>query len=515
MTDSTNKIDQAAQTLAHLSTREQRAILDQLEAKRRDAGFARYWEPITPGQWHAVQALRPETKILIVRGGNRSGKTEIGGAIAAAYFLGKKYFEGERAWEWVKDLPIDDSRPRNIWVVGLDFNAIRDIIWREKLRQGRTHPAFIPNESDPTIKKINDADFQIFGSDGSVITGKSADSGRDKFQGASVDLVWIDEEPEVEIFDECYQRTVDCGGRLLVTLTPLKDISSGVRTPWVHDLVEASAAGQRDITTVSLSVLDNPIISAEEKQKLIEKWAGHPEERARLYGEFIQRAGLVYNTWNPKVHMVKPFPIPAHWRRVVGIDPAATGPTAVLWAAVHPQTNDLYFYREYKEANLTVREHSKNILVKNAGDQIDIWLIDPKWGTQRNNETHRTGMQLYRDEGIPARLAPLEEDFGREVARNYIDATVASTKRGPKAYFFADLHQFRHEVERYTWDFFQRGELKGLSKEKPRKGNDDLMNALQFICAFRPKGRAFTIAPNPSIMEGDEQRRYLANNSYS
>ena len=496
---------------------ESQAILDTLEEKRRKQGFARFWQPITQAQGAAIQALDAATKILIIRGGNRSGKTEIGGAITAAYFLGKRYFEGERAWEWVKDLPIDDSRPRNIWVVGLDFNAIRDIIWREKLRQGRTHPAFIPNESDPLIKKINDADFQIFGADGSVITGKSADSGRDKFQGASVDLVWIDEECEVEIFDECYQRTVDCAGRLVVTLTPLKDIGTGVRTPWVHDLVEAAVAGQRDIKTVSLSVLDNPLISADEKQKLIERWAGHPEERARLYGEFIQRAGLVYNTWNPKLHLIKPFPIPVHWRRVVAIDPAATGPTAALWAAVHPQTNDLYFYREYKDSDMTVREHAKNILVRNAGDQIDVWLIDPKWGTQRNNETHRTGMQLYRDANIPVRLAPANsvEEFGREVARNYIEATVVPQGRGPRAYFFSDLHMTRHEIERYTWDFFQRGELKGLSKEKPRKGNDDLMNALQFICAFRPRGKAFTVAPNPAVMDGEEQRKYLANNSYS
>ena len=164
------------------------AVLDAIEEKRKKSAFVRYWLPATEAQWQAVKLLNsPGVKVAIIRGGNRSGKSECGAAIASAFLLGKKYFEGEPAWEWVKDLPIP-IQPRNIWVVGLDFPVLKNVLWHEKLRFGKSHPAFIPDVDGLAIKKINDSDFQIFAADGSVLTGKSADSGREKFQGASVDL---------------------------------------------------------------------------------------------------------------------------------------------------------------------------------------------------------------------------------------------------------------------------------------------------------------------------------------
>lgn len=482
------KLEKALLELQELGpTEHAEAILDVLEAKRRKTHFARYWSPYEEGHQREIfKRFTGEKKVFGILGGNRSGKTEVGAFIAAAWLLGKDYFRGEPSWEWVSGLPIPEGRPRNIWVVGLDFPTVRDVIWREKLRLGKEHSAFVPGDST-WVKRTNDSDFQIFAADGSVLTCKSADSGRDKFQGASVDLVWIDEEPEVEIFDECYQRTVDCGGKILLTLTPLVDVASGVRTPWVFDLHEEWKRGKGDVDFVALSVLDNPYVPTVEKEKLKIKWAGHHEERARLYGEFIQRAGLVYNLWNPAKHLIRPISLPRSWRRVVCIDPAATGTTAALWSAVAPN-GDIYFYREYYESDQVVSEHARNIRVLNTGDQIDVWLIDPKWGTQKNAETHRTNMQLYRDAGIPVRLAVVGEDYGLNASREYIAATVTPNSPHPKAYFFNDLEKFRWEISHYVWDFFMRGEQKGLSKDKPRKRDDHLMNAMQYITAMRPRG---------------------------
>src|SRR5206468_7340907 len=112
---------------------------------------------------------------------------------------------------WVQKLPIPEGRPRNIWVVGLDFPTVRDVIWGEKLIKGKNHPPFLPRTFEEMGGKIREGDYQLIAPDGSTLTCKSADSGREKFQGASVDLVWIDEEPDVSIYDECWQRTADCG----------------------------------------------------------------------------------------------------------------------------------------------------------------------------------------------------------------------------------------------------------------------------------------------------------------
>lgn len=467
------------------STKEQLILVEFLEKKHRENHFVSYWQP-TPQQAKHFGEFTADTKIFGILGGNRSGKTEEGAFLAMVWFLGKEYFRGTELWQYVEKLPVPDP-PNNIWLVGLDFATLRDVIWREKLRNGRLHPGLLPKD-DSLVKRISDYEFQVFGHNGSVITGKSADSGREKFQGASVDLVWIDEEPEVEIFEECYQRTVDCAGKILLTLTPLTDIASGVRTPWVFDLWEEFKTGKKDVKFVQLSVLENPYVPEEEKIKLLEQWKGHPEERARLYGEFVHRSGLVYPMWKPALHMVKPTKLPTHWRRIVSIDPAATGTTAAVWSAIS-DTNDIWLYREYYERDRIVSEHAKSMLLRNSGDPIDIWLIDPKWGAQRNAADHRQNYQLYRESGIPVRLATVDEDYGLNAAREYLNATSEKTSRHPKVYVFDNLSNFRYEIEHYTWATFERGEQKGQSKEKPVKRNDHLMNAFQYLCAMRPKGK--------------------------
>ena len=422
-----------------------------------------------------------------------------GGAfLAVAWLLGKEYFRDEPSWRYVKDLPIPEHGV-NIWAVGLDFSVIQDVIWREKLRTGHRHPGLLPRTPCPLITRMSDSAFQVeVNVDGrrSTLTCKSADSGREKMQSASVDLVWIDEECEEEVYDELYQRTADCGGKILITLTPLTDIGSGAKTPWVYNLYKEFNLGRSDIVFISLSSLDNPFIPEIEKDRLKDKWAGHPEERARLYGAFIQRSGLVYPQWNPDVHFVKPFTIPGEWRRIVSIDPAATGITAAVWAAVKPN-GDLLIYRIYYESNQIVSEHAKNILVRNGGDKIDIWLIDPFWGVARNAENHKQGYMLYKDAGIPVRLAPRAEDFGRDILAEYLSASLDKSSRHPKIYFFNSLREFQNEIEGYVWDTVSKGPMKGLNRGKPLKRSDHAINATQYLVSLKPRPKyAAMAAPN-------------------
>lgn len=466
------------------------ALLDAIEKKNQKESYVRYWTPF-PYQKKVFEKFTEDIKIIVVAGGNRSGKTEVGAALTTAFAEGKDYFKGYPAWEWVKDLPIPDKGTKNLWIVGLDFKVLKDVIWREKLIAGGNHPGFLPKDS--SVLNIWERDFQIELSNDRVMTGKSADSGREKFQSASIPLVWIDEECEAEIFDECYQRTVDCGGRIIVTVTPLVDINSGIKTPWIFNLWEDMKNGRKDIAFVHLSVLDNPIVPEAEKQKLLDKWKGHPEERARLFGEFVRRSGLVYPQWNRKIHIKRTNPSP-DWYTICSIDPAASGPTGALWGRVDP-SNNIHLYREYKQANLPVSEHVKNIRLRNGGDKVDLWLIDPTWGNQRTAEAHKTGQQLYRDaegpgRGLPVRLAEVGEDFGLLASLEYVQGTASGPEgRLPRVWVDPSLTEFIEEIEHYTWDFFQRGPLKGTAKDKPRKHNDHLLNAFQYMCAMRPKGR--------------------------
>jgi len=476
----------ALEELNRLPEEERLAAIDLLIDKRRQRSYIRYFHPWREQQ-DAIKQFTNDIKVFGLLGGNRSGKTILGAFIAVAWALGKDYFRDEPAWEWIQNLPIPEGRPRNIWIVGLDFGVLRDVLWYEKLRHGKNHPPFLPD--DPTvITKVSDGDFQVFFSNGSLITGKSADSGREKFQGASIDLVWIDEEVEEDVYDECYMRTSDCAGKILLTLTPLTDINSGVRTPWVFDLYEDWKAGNKDLCFCQLSTINSPFVPAEEKQRLLDKYVGDPEGEARLYGKFVRRSGLVYPTWDPQKHVVRPFPIPKEWPRIVSIDPAATGVTAALWIAVDPE-NNYFLYREYYERDLIVSDHVKNILYRCGHEPIDWWIIDPKWASQRNAETHKDGLQLYKESGLPKlRPAIVGADFGQLESREYINATITPKSRHPRLYVWEGLPNFEFEITHYTYDTYAKGELKGLTKEKPRKRNDHLLNSMQYACAMKFKG---------------------------
>lgn len=499
----------ALEQLKRFDKEEQLAIIEALEDKRKKENYIKYWEAQPQQEDHFAQFSK-ETKIFGILGGNRSGKTEEGAFIALAWALGKKYFEGEPAYKYIKDLPIPEP-PNNVWIVGLDYGLLKNVIWNEKLRQGRSHPPLLPRDTD-TVKRVVDGEFQVYFANGSIITGKSADSGRDKFQGASIDLVWIDEECEADVFDECFQRTADCAGKLLLTLTPLVDVASGVKTPWVFNLYEDMQRGQKDIKFVKLNVLKNPYVPDEEKTRLLNKWQGNFEEAARLFGDFIQRSGLVYPLWKRATHVIEPRVLPRQWRRMVSIDPAATGTTAAIWAAIEPGSNNLYLYKEYYQSNKIVSDHAKDILLVSGGDPIDVWLIDPKWGTQRNNETHKTGQQLYRENGIPARLADVNyEDYGLNASREYIAAGLDESSRHPKVFIFSNLKNFIFEIEHYVWDFYARGDQKGLSKDKPLKRNDHLMNAFQYLAALKPRGQR-----TGAFIQDEKSRRSAAQlNSYT
>jgi len=57
---------------------------------------------------------------------------------------------------------------------------------------------------------------------------KSYQQGRGAFEGTEKHWIWLDEEPPVEIYDECKIRTATVGGMIAMTYTPLEGASDTV-----------------------------------------------------------------------------------------------------------------------------------------------------------------------------------------------------------------------------------------------------------------------------------------------
>lgn len=517
-------LEKALPELNRLPAEDALAVIDALENKRRLNHYAKYFasdnadDPRFQKFFDKIEEdfalFTQDKKIYGILGGNRSSKSQRSTFIAAAFLLGKEYFKDEPSWRYVRHLPIPD-RGVNIWVVGLDFNVVRDVLWHEKLRSGQRTPGLLPND-DTIIEKISDSDFRVtvnVNGRRSTLTCKSAEAGREKFQAASVDLILIDEECSKDVFDECYQRTVDCAGKIVISLTPLNDVGSGTSIPWVYDLHRDFLNGASDIQFVSLSVLDNPYIPEDEKKKLLKRWENDPEGQARLYGAFISRAGLVHPSFKKDVHLIPRQNLPRDWYTIVVIDPAPTGPTGAARVRVNPD-GDVYLDWVYKKSNHIVSDHARNIVTEISDCAVDYWLIDPRGGNQKNAETHRTCADLYRAEGLPVRFPKFDEEFGRTMLNEYLAANLTPLNRHPRFFAFDDLSAFTHEIERYIWDRFTKGNLKGLTKSAPIKGNEDILQCVHMAVGFlngKKPPRKFGV----SIPTERDRAEYARLNSYS
>lgn len=64
----------------------------------------------------------------------------------------------------------------------------------------------------------------------SLLTFKSYDQKRTSFQGTEQDVIWLDEEPPLDVYSECLVRLMTTNGILMLTFTPLLGMSDVVRS---------------------------------------------------------------------------------------------------------------------------------------------------------------------------------------------------------------------------------------------------------------------------------------------
>lgn len=166
---------------------------------------------------------------------NRVGKTEGCGGYETTLHLTGRYptwWPGYRL-----------ERPIDAWAAGKTSEATRDIIQRKLLGdvawRGRTKTVtgtgLIPGEDIGGITwKRGVADLvdtvrvrSQFGG-WSLLGLKSYEQGRGAFEGTEKDIIWLDEEPPLDVYVECGIRLMTRSGHLLLTFTPMEGMSEVV-----------------------------------------------------------------------------------------------------------------------------------------------------------------------------------------------------------------------------------------------------------------------------------------------
>lgn len=262
---------------------------------------------------------------------------------------------------------------------------------------------------------------------------------------------------------------------------------------WVYNKFTVKHKGDPDYLMVSASSYDNPHLPVGYQDDLIKSYPDFWVKRYVL-GDPTAFAGQIIQSWSPRYHVIQPFDPPAEWARTVVLDHGTNNPTAVIWAAVHPE-NFIVIYREHYEAGQTVDYHSKKIHELNGPDNVQFWYADPAI-FNRTLQDPKRGLysiaDLYAEEGM--HFAPADNDVKTGIQlliENFkIDDNLINPftqERGsPKIFITSNCANTIAEIPQYRWKKLRFRSMKMNMPEEPEKKDDHLVDCIRYLLMSRP-----------------------------
>ena len=410
-----------------------------------------------------------------VFGGNRSGKTECGAV--------------EAVW-WARGIHPYRPNRENVcgWVVSPTYEVQREVSQSKILSYLR--PEWIVDVTMQSGRKSSPEggviDYltikNVFGGV-SRIGFKSADQGREKFQGASLDFVWFDEEPPRDVYEECLMRVMDRKGEIWGTMTPLKG-----RT-FVYDEIYLNKRQNKEIWSITMEWADNPYLDPQEIELLTNAFDKESVE-SRRYGKFSDEGGLVYPEFDDSVHVVDPFPVPKDWYDNISIDPGLHNPLSAHFYAVDYDGN-VYVIAEHYESGRDIDYHAARI--KAIADELD-WhrdgkgrlrcIIDSAAG-QRTLSSLKSVADLFYEKDILCDTK-VDKDLWSGIAavKDWLK------ERPPKLVIFRNCVNMIREIKGYRWG----------NGDAPIKEDDHAMDELRYYLMSKPRPRP-PLKKEPTVQE--------------
>lgn len=334
---------------------------------------------------------------------NRVGKTESGGGYELVMHLTGEYpawWNGRRF-----DKPID------AWAAGDTGKTVRDIIQAKLLgKPGEFGTGLIPADAlmRTTSKQgVGEAVDSIYvkhvNGGTSQLVLKSYDQGRESFQGTEKEVVWLDEEPPMEVYTECLLRTMTNNGLLILTFTPLMGLSETVMQFLPNGEITERADGSKCVIMAGWD--DVPHLTEEAKKELL---ASIPpfQRDARSKGVPQLGAGAIYPVPETDI-VVNDFAIPDHWPRGYGMDVGWNRTAAGFWAWDR-QGDVIYRYSEHYRGQAEPSIHAAAI--KARGDWIE-GVSDPA-ARGRSQDDGKQLLQMYKDLGLKLEVADNSVEAG-------------------------------------------------------------------------------------------------------
>lgn len=414
-----------------------------------------------------------------VFGGNRSGKTECG-AVEVVYLACGIH-------------PYKKNKLTEGWVVSLSRQVQRDVAQKKILH-------YLPEHYIEKVVMLSGAqgslesgviDFIVVRSEVgglSKIGFRTCDQGREKFQGASLDYVWFDEEPPYDIYQECRMRVLDKCGEIFGTMTPLKGLT------WVYNQIYLNENNDKEVWYEQMEWADNPYLSKDEIENMTKNMS-QDEIESRRYGKFRASSGLVYPEFDENVNVIEPFDIPKEWQDTISIDPGLHNPLSAHFYCVDFDGN-VYVVAEHYEAEKDVAYHANKIkeIADNLGWKRDrsgklVALIDPA-ASQKTLSSEKTVVELFNDNGILVNTKVNKDMFsGIAVVKSYLK----NAEGRSRLFIFKNCVNLIREIKSYWWG----------DGDNPIKKDDHALDELRYYLMTKPKN---IFHPKKSEIQKDKER---------
>jgi phage terminase large subunit-like protein len=348
---------------------------------------------------HYAAGLKYRQRLFMAA--NRVGKTTTAGAELVYHLTGlyPKWWPGIRY-----------ALPQEWWVCGKYSKTVKDILQNTLIGPvGEFGSGLIPRhlldlDTMTNAKKADTAivDFRVKHVTGqySEVGFRSYDQGRKAFEGTER-CIWLDEEPPLDVFQECLARTMtrengDGQSMLMMTFTPLEGMSETVMN-FLGDNGDWKEGEKGPGKWVTLATWDDVPHLDEAIKKELEGSYPEYQRDARTKGIPQLGAGAVYPV-SPARIFIEPFPIPDHFKRCYAMDFGFTDPTAILWAAIDPETDVVYVIAEHYQKEAAPFIHAGVIEAYNRRAKFTIpGVCDPSGGGTSMKDGQHT-RDLYRDE---------------------------------------------------------------------------------------------------------------------
>ena len=386
--------------------------------------------------------------------GNQLGKTLAGGFEAAMHATGlyPAWWSGRRF-----------DRPTIGWACGVTGEVVRDTVQRVLVgRSGKQGTGAIPKDAIAELVSgrgtpdlLDTIRVHHVSGGTSTIGLKTYFSGREEFQGETLDWVWFDEEPPSDIYTEGLTRTNVGANPVWMTFTPLQGVSTVVKR-FLHEKSD-------DRYRVVMTIDDVEHYSEDEKKKIISSYPAH-EVEARTKGIPILGSGRIFPVSEATI-TCEHREFPPHWPRLGGCDFGWTHPFAAVELVWDRDTDTVYVSKTHRLKEATPPLHAA---------AIRAWGKELPWAWPRDGRRETL-------EGAGIALAKQYTDQGMNMLHEHAqfeDGSV-SVEAGLMD-MLTRMQTGRFKVFKHLNDWWEEFRLYHRKDGKVVKEDDDLMAATRY-----------------------------------